>query len=409
MTEHLFTNAEWRDIPTFLDAWLADHEQELVATRRHIHAHPELSRQEFETSALVFKELVAVGLQPRMLFEGNGVLCDIGTGDTAIALRADLDALPIQDIKQVPYRSQVENVCHACGHDVHTTVVLGAGKALAKLAQAGELPGRVRLIFQPSEERQPSGAPDVIACGGLDDVDAIFGLHCAPMLPCGVVATRSGPMTAAADFFEIKLRGKGGHTARPHLTEDLVHAVGRLITQASSLLERKIDRRAGATLTFGSVVAGDHPDTIPSEAILRGTVRVLHRDSWQQLPALIPEIVKDLTAGSGAQVEVEYVRGVPPVINDRLAAETIARASAIALGSRGHFTEADISMGGEDFAFYVEQIPGAMLRLGVSPPGASDVHDIHQAGFDIDERAIGVGVRVMVHTALAALAEPAFR
>src|ERR1700759_57470 len=180
-----------------------------------------------------------------MMPKGNGVICDIGRGDRVIAFRADLDALPLQDQKDVPYRSTVDGVAHACGHDVHTTVLLGLGLALAQLDEQGELPGRVRLIFQPAEEAVPSGAPEVIATGALQDVAALFALHCYPQLPAGLVGVRSGPFTAAADTVDVKLTGPGGHTARPHLTADLVHALGRVIVDVPALLDRRGGPGAG--------------------------------------------------------------------------------------------------------------------------------------------------------------------
>jgi len=393
-------------LPGQLDRWLASRGAELVAVRRHIHAHPELSHHEFATAALVARELAAAGLTPRFLPKGNGVICDIGEGGKAIALRADLDALALPDTKDVPYRSTVPNACHACGHDVHTTIVLGAGLALAQLAERDELPGRVRLIFQPAEEGVPSGAPDVIAAGGLKDVAAIFGLHCAPQLPCGLVGVRSGPLTAAADMVEVRLGGRGGHTARPHLTSDLVHALGRVIVDAPALLARRVDSRAGVSLVFGAVKAGEAPNAIPIEGVVRGTVRVLSREAWKDLPEIVPAIIRDVVAGSGAEVDVTYTRGVPPVVNDRGATAIIAGAAGAALGA-DHVVEADVSMGGEDFAFYLEQVPGAMIRLGTTAPGTEVKFDIHQSVFDVDERAIGHGVRIMVHTALAALSSGA--
>lgn len=403
------TTSSWPDtppgadaLPGQLDRWLAAHGAELVAIRRHIHAHPELSHQEFQTAALVAEKLTAAGLSPRLLPKGNGVICDIGRGDQVVAFRADLDALPMSDPKDVPYRSTVPGACHACGHDVHTTVVLGTGLALAQLAARGELPGRVRLIFQPAEETVPSGAPEVIEAGGLKDVSAIFGLHCAPLLPCGLVGVRSGPFTAAADMLEVRLAGRGGHTARPHLTADLVHALGRVIVDTPALLARRVDPRAGVSLVFGAVRGGEAPNAIPTDGLVRGTVRVLNRDAWRELPELVPAVIRDVLAGSGTAVDVSYVRGVPPVINDRQATAIIAGAAGAALGA-DHVVEADVSMGGEDFAFYLEHVPGAMIRLGTGRPGSTDRFDIHQAAFDVDERAIGHGVRVMVHTALAAL------
>jgi amidohydrolase len=398
-------------LPGQLDRWLASRGAELVALRRHLHAHPELSHQEFETAGLVARELAVAGLQPQLLPKGNGVICDIGEGDRktaerVIALRADMDALPLQDVKQVDYRSTVPGVTHACGHDVHTTILLGVGLALAQLAEHDELPGRVRLMFQPAEEATPSGAPEVIAAGGLKDVAAIFGMHCAPQLPIGMVGVRSGPFTAAADKVEVTLTGPGGHTARPHLTVDLVHALSRLVVDVPALLDRRVDPRAGISMVFGAIHAGEAPNAIPSEGKASATVRVLNREAWRTAPEMVTQLVHDAVAGTGASVDVAYTRGVPPVINDRMATAVIAGAAGAALGP-DRVTEAEISMGGEDFAFYLEQVPGAMVRLGTGIPGA-EAMDIHQASFDVDERAIGYGVRVMVHTALAALATGAF-
>jgi amidohydrolase len=392
-------------LPGPLEESLATRGPELIAVRRHLHAHPELSHQEFQTAALVARELSGLGLPVRFLPRRNGVICDIGEGDRVVALRADLDALPIHDVKDVDYRSTVPGVAHACGHDVHTTVLLGTGMLLAQLAAAGELPGRVRLLFQPAEETTPSGAPEVITAGGLKDVAAIFALHCAPRLPVGTVGVRSGPFTAATDKVEIRLSGPGGHTARPHLTVDLVHALGRVVVDVPALLARRSDPRAGISMVFGAAQAGEAANAIPSTAVARATVRVLNRQVWQETPELVTRLIQDVLAGTGADVDVDYQRGVPPVINDHRATAVIEAAAATALGAN-RITEAEISMGGEDFSFYLEQVPGAMIRLGTGIAGAEPM-DIHQASFDVDERAIEYGVRVMTHTALAALVAPA--
>src|SRR5256714_4353537 len=262
-------------LPGQLDRWLAARGAELVAVRRHIHSHPELSGQEFETAAMVARELSLAGLSPRFLPKGNGVICDIGTGDRVVALRADLDALPLPDTKDVPYRSKVDGACHACGHDVHTTILLGTGLALAQLAEQGELPGRVRLLFQPSEEHFPSGAPEVIAAGGLKDVSSVFGLHCAPQLPAGPVGVRARGLTAAADVVEIRVSGPGGHTARPHMTADLVYALSRAVVEVPSLLARRGDPRARGSLMFGTLNARTAGNAIPIEGVAQGTRRGL--------------------------------------------------------------------------------------------------------------------------------------
>jgi amidohydrolase len=387
-------------LPEVLDRWLAAHGAELVSVRRHIHANPELSGEEYGTAEYLAGRLAAVGLEPRFLPKGNGLICDIGNGDRMVALRADLDALPLPDVKDVPYRSTVDSVCHACGHDVHASVVLGAGLVAAALAERGLLPGTVRLLLQPSEEKFPSGAPEVIAAGGLEDVSAIFAVHCDPRLEAGLIGVRSGPLTASADQLEVRLRGTGGHTARPHLTTDLVSALGRVLVDVPALLSRRVDPRAGVSLVFGAVHAGQAANAIPQEGHVRGTVRILDRAVWQDVPALLDELVHAAVAGTGAEADVQYTRGVPPVVNDRLATATMAGGAAAALGS-DRVVEAPVSMGGEDFAYYLEQVPGAMARLGVGRPG--EELDLHQGSFDVDERAIGYGVRMLVHTALAAL------
>jgi amidohydrolase len=387
--------------------WLDEHGTELVTLRRHLHAHPELSGQEFKTTELIARELESLGLTPQLLPGGNGLVCDIGIDGPIIALRADLDALPLPDTKSVPYRSTVPNATHACGHDVHTTVLLGAARVLTHLHAMGTLPGRVRLIFQPAEERMPSGAPEVIVTGALEGVRSIFALHCAPHIEAGKVGVRSGPFTAAADKIEVRLTGLGGHTARPHLTADLVYALGRVIVDVPSLLDRRTDRLAGVSLVWGAVEAGEAVNAIPIEGTVRGTVRILNADAWLAAPDLVTRLIHDVVAATGALAEVTYTRGVPPITNDAGATAVISEAARAALGS-ANVLEAPVSMAGEDFAFYLQQVRGAMFRLGVGMPGAIRQYDLHQSDFDVDERAIGHGVQVMVHTAIGALTSPDF-
>lgn len=391
-----------RPLPGVAEQVLAEARGDLIALRRHIHAHPELSGQEFETANLVERELKALGLEPRLLPRGNGVLCDIGApARDRVALRADLDALALSDVKHVPYQSRVAGACHACGHDVHTTILLGTARVLAELEALGELPKPVRLIFQPAEEVMPSGAPEVIEAGGLDGVATIFALHCFPHLEVGHVGVRQGALTAAADFVEITLTGAGGHTARPHLTGDLVNAMGRVATDLPAQLSRRIDTRANPTMVFGAAHAGDAANAIPMAGVLRGTMRVTSQEIWRQLPELVPATVHDILAGSGVQATVDYRSGVPPVINDPDATARVSRAAAESLGAPA-VHEAEASMGGEDFSFYTQQVPGSMFRLGVARPGtAQTAADIHQPAFDVDERAIACGVRVFSRVVLS--------
>jgi amidohydrolase len=369
----------------------------LIELRRDLHAHPEVGFAEHRTTGVILDWLRGCGLQPRVLPGGTGAVCDIGTSGPTIGLRADIDALPIQDLKQVPYRSTAQGACHGCGHDAHTAILLGAARELA----AAGLPGRVRLIFQPAEETLPGGAVDVVAAGALDGVSRIFALHCDPKLDAGQVGLRVGPITAACDEVEITVTGPGGHTARPHMTVELVHALGLLITELPGLLSRRVDPRASLSLVWGSVAAGHASNVIPSSGVVTGTVRVFDPAAWHEAEALLRELAAQVVAPTGAVVSVDYVRGVPPVINDA-GAVAVQRAAVLQGLGASALAETAQSMGGEDFAWYLEHVPGALARLGVRPPGTT-AFDLHQGTFDIDETALAVGVRYTVALARQAL------
>jgi amidohydrolase len=398
---------EGNDLVADLDSFLARHQDELIEFRRDLHAHPELANAEHRTTRRVALRLAAVGLRPVILPKGTGLIVDIGSesdgqGDRpVVALRADLDALPMQDEKDVPYRSTVPNVCHACGHDVHTTVLMGAGLYLADLAAAGLLPGRVRLVFQPAEEAA-SGALDVLAAGGIASVGRIFALHCDPRLDAGQLGVRSGAITAACDRIQVHVTGPGGHTARPHLTTDLVYALGKIITEVPAALSRRVDPRASLSLVWGRVSAGTVANAIPDTGIAEGTVRCLDDEAWHSAPDLLKGLIDSVAAGYGLNTEVSYQRYVPPTVNDQASAAMISAAALGVLGA-GSVVHTPQSLGGEDFAWYLESIPGALARLGTRVPGSNRTLDIHQPTFDIDESAIGTGVRVMAATAINAL------
>jgi amidohydrolase len=383
-----------------LSAFLATHNPELVHLRRHLHAHPELSNEERQTTALVARRLEAIGLRPRLLPTGTGLICDIGSNaGPMVALRADLDALPLQDEKDVPYRSTNPGVCHACGHDVHTAILLGVGLALARYADA--LNGRVRLIFQPAEEQIPGGALNATAAGALNDVVAIFTLHCDPKIDVGRMGVRVGPITAAADMLEVALTGPGGHTARPFLTADLVYIISRVITDVPAALDRLVDPRAGLNVTFGAVEAGRVHNVIPTTATAKGTLRVLDRAVWSDARKLV-ERVLEATVGAFPQItcRLDYQTGTPPVVNDETAMTIMADAARAAIGDEC-VLNAPQSLGGEDFSWYLEHVPGALARLGVRMPG-TDL-DLHAGLFDVDERAIAIGIRILAQTAKDAL------
>src|SRR5487761_572647 len=392
-----------------LDSFLAAHEPELIALRRDLLAHPERGLAEQRTTRIVAGRLAAAGLDPAVLPRGTGLLADIGAAEnshperTVVALRADLDALPMDDEKDVPYRSSIVGACHACGHDVHTTVVLGAGLFLAEQARAGLLPGPVRLIFQPDEEGS-TGAKDVIAAGGLASVGRIFAVHCDPRLDVGKLGIRSGAMTAACDHIKVRVAGPGGHTARPHLTADVVYALGKIVTELPAALSRRVDPRSSLSLVWGRISAGSAPNAIPDVGVVSGTVRCLDDEAWHSAPDLLKGLIESVAVAYGVSAELVYERNVPPTVNDPDSAAMLTAAGDAVLGPGG-VVHTPQSLGGEDFAWYLESVPGALARLGTRVPGSGQSFDLHQPTFDVDERAIGVGVRVMAATALTALWE----
>jgi amidohydrolase len=380
------------DISEAAETWLAANFDALVAWRRHIHRNPELSRQEFGTTSFVAEKLADAGLKPEVLPGGTGLLCDIGPEHgTRIALRADMDALPLSERTGAPYASTVPGVAHACGHDGHTAIVLGTALALATVP---DLPVGVRLIFQPAEELMPGGAIDTIAAGALAGVSRIFAVHCDPRLAVGKVAITAGPITSAADWIELTLHSPGGHTSRPHLTADLVYGLGTLITGLPGILSRRIDPRTSTVMVWGAVNAGQAANAIPQSGTLSGTLRTASRATWLELEDIVRETVSQLLAPLGVEYSLQYRRGVPPVVNEEVSTRIFSHAIE-ALGPDA-LAETRQSGGGEDFSWYLEEVPGAMARLGVWS-GRGPQMDLHQPTFDLDERALGIGVRVFAN------------
>ena len=374
------------------ESWLAAHYDDLVAWRRHIHRHPELGRREFATTQFVADRLVDAGLNPKALPGGTGLVCDFGPEDAPrIALRADMDALPLDERTGAPYSSTVPNVAHACGHDGHTAMLLGTAIALAT---APELPVGVRLIFQPAEELMPGGALDAIAAGALSGVSRIFALHCDPRLEVGRIAITAGPITSAADSIEITMHSPGGHTSRPHLTSDLVYGMGTVITGLPGVLSRRIDPRNSTVMVWGAANAGVAANAIPQTGTLAGTVRTASRETWLEMEGLVREVVSGLLAPLGIEHSLQYRRGVPPVVNEERSTQIMTH--AIEAVGPDVLAETRQSGGGEDFSWYLEDVPGAMARLGVWS-GIGPQRDLHQPNFDLDERALAVGVRVLVN------------
>jgi len=376
------------------------HADDLLDLRRDLHAHPELSWHETRTTDLVCHQLDQVGWRLTRTGE-SGLIADLGDGGDLVALRADLDALPLNDTTTDPWCSQVAGVAHACGHDVHTTALLGAGLALAEVHAAGLLPGRVRLLFQPAEEVMPGGASRLMNLGALDDVSRIFCLHCDPTIDVGRVGLREGPITGAADSLEIRLTGSGGHTSRPHLTEDLTFSLAKLVTELPAVLSRRLDPRAGVSVVWGRVEAGRAANVIPDAGSLGGTVRMLDAVAWSDMEQRIRTYVGQIVSPYGVQAVVDYKRGVPPVVNEPAAVALLGRAVDAVLGPEGRAPTAQ-SLGGEDFAWYLTRVPGAMGRLGTREPGGP-TYDIHQGNLRIDERATALGAKLLAAVAVEAL------
>ncbi|GAB3499568.1 zinc-binding metallopeptidase family protein [Flexivirga lutea] len=375
---------------------------QLTTWRRDLHAHPEIAHREIRTTAFLRDTLTAADIAITPL-PGTGLIADIGATDPArrIALRADLDALPVPERSGLPFRSTVDGVCHACGHDVHTTVVLGAALALKTIEST--LAGRglaVRCIFQPAEEVMPGGAHDVLDFGAMNGVDRALAVHCDPSIDAGTVGLTVGPITAACDAVDITLTGPGGHTSRPHLSADLTFALGKVLTEVPAVLSRRLDPRSGVALVWGRIEAGNAANVIPASGHLLGTLRMLDADEWKRVDGLVEQIVQDIVAPYQVAAQVRHIRGVPPVVNDAGAVAALAAAVRRAEGERSVVPTRQ-SLGGEDFSWLLQAAPGALARLGTRTPGGA-TYELHQGDLVIDESAIGIGARTL---ALAALSD----
>jgi len=387
--------------PGWLDAVLAEHLPAIISLRRRIHAHPELSRHETETTATVQDALAGAGIPARVLPGGTGLVAEIegSAPGPVVGLRADIDALPLIEASGLPFASTTPGAAHACGHDVHTAVLVGAALALRS---APALAGRVRLLFQPAEEVMPGGSHQLVAAGALEGVDRVFALHCDPRLRVGEIGLRVGPITSACDMIELDVHGPGGHTSRPQLTVDVVGAITTVAARLPELVNERLDPRSGALLVWGSLHAGEAANVIPRQASLRGTLRVRERTAWDLAEPLVAELVDRMLGPTGARYRLDYIRGVPPVVCDAVSVDLLRRGVVEGLGPDA-VAAAEQSAGAEDFAVLLEHAPGALARLGVWD-GRGPRVDLHSPEFRADERAIPVGVRTLVHTVLATAA-----
>jgi amidohydrolase len=371
----------------------------LVEIRRHIHLHPELSGQEYQTSAFVAGVLSSSGLHVQECVGKTGVIGELqGTkqNDRVLAIRTDMDALPIQERSGLDYASRTEGVMHACGHDVHTTVGLGTAMVLSQVAT--ELGGNVRFLFQPAEEIA-QGASWMVKDGAMDNVSAILGVHVFPSIPAGSIGIRYGALTAAADNLEIIIIGESGHGARPHEAVDAIWIASQVITALQQAISRTQNPLRPVVLSIGQINGGRAPNVIADKVQLLGTVRSLHPETRAQLPNWIESIVSNLCNSYGAKYQVNYRQGVPSVQNDYALTQLLQSSAEEAWSSEFVQVLPEPSLGAEDFSVYLEHAPGSMFRLGVGYKDRIINHPLHHPQFEVDESAIITGVVTFAYAA----------
>lgn len=372
--------------------------EDMVATRRYLHQHPELSFKEEKTAAYIADTYEKLGIPYKKNVGGNGVVATLKGGKPGkkIALRADFDALPIQEENEVPYKSTVPNVMHACGHDGHTATLLGIAKAAKALQD--ELPGTLVFVHQHAEEYAPGGAKSIIETGILDDVDAVFGTHLWSNTPLGTIETADKEFMAGADRFEIEIIGKGGHGAQPHQTKDAVLIGSQVVTALQQIISRRLDPLHTAVITIGTFEAGAAFNVIADSAKLTGTVRTFDTAVQKQIKAEIENVLKGITTANGASYKYEYIEGYPPVINHPAQAQLVLDASKEVAEVR-EANKVLPTMTGEDFAYYLHNKPGAFFFTGAKKEDHYYPH--HHPKFDFDERAMVIAAKTLLSTCMA--------
>ena len=371
----------------------------LVEIRRHIHAHPELSGQEYQTAAFVAGVLSANGLHVEEGIGRTGVIGELqGTqpSDRILAIRTDMDALPIQERTSLEYASRIEGVMHACGHDIHTTVGLGTAMVLSQIAP--ELGGKVRFLFQPAEEIA-QGANWMVQDGVMNNVAAILGLHVFPSIPAGSVGIRYGALTAAADNLEIIIIGESGHGARPHEAIDAIWIAAQVITSLQQAISRTQNPLRPVVLSIGQINGGRAPNVIADKVQLLGTVRSLHPETRDKLPQWIENIVANVCNSYNAKYQVNYHQGVPSVQNDNALTQLLQSSAEEAWSNDRVQILPEPSVGAEDFSVYLDHAPGSMFRLGVGYEERMINHPLHHPQFEVDESAIITGVVTLAYAA----------
>ncbi len=378
------------------------HEQ-IRAWRREIHRHPELTFTEHRTAGLVNATLMGLGVETETEVAKTGVVGHIrGGAGPVVGLRADMDALPIQEINGTEFDSTIPGVMHACGHDAHTSVLLGAATILKELADQGRLPGSIRLLFQPSEEAQDdegkSGGMRMVEEGALDALDAVFGLHVSPIHEVGTVATRSGPITAAADEFTLTVIGSGGHAAHPHAAVDPIVLAAHAVMAIQQIVSRRLKPIEAGVVTIGTINGGTAENVIPDTVTMRGTLRSFSPETRQLLRDELHRACGVVEA-LGGSFELEILEGYPPTVNSDEAAEVMFDAMREMLGEE-HVQTAEMSMGAEDFSFMAQRAPGCFLRLGTHNPAWDRQYLVHRADFRMDEDALPVGAAALAAAAV---------
>lgn len=378
---------------TSIQQQIDSHYDEMVRLRRYLHEHPELSFKEYETAKYIVDYYKQLGLPVQSNIGGNGVIATLkgGLPGKTIALRADFDALPIQDEKNVPYKSKVPGVMHACAHDGHTATLLVLAKVMQQFQK--NLQGTIVFLHQHAEELPPGGAISIVKSGALKEVDAIFGNHLWTTLPLGTVETRNGIFLAGADRFEITIQGKGGHGAYPHISKDAVVIGAELVQKIQTIVSRRLSPLDTGVVTIGQFQAGNAFNIIADEAVLHGTVRYLNSAVQTNIKHELERIVKGVCYANDCEYELNYIDGYPPIVNHEKETDIIFKACEnIAEVKEANVSE--IQMGGEDFAYYVEKIPGAFFFTGAKKKGHSYPH--HHPMFDIDERSMPIAAKVLI-------------
>jgi amidohydrolase len=376
--------------------WIENNYTRLVEIRHYLHQHPELGYGEFNTSDYLKNLLKQAGytiVQTEQM--GTGFCCELGNGtNPALGIRCDMDALPIQDQKMVDYRSKFDGVMHACGHDVHMTIVTGLALLLKETRT--EVPGTIRFIFQPAEEKIPSGSLQMIKGGGIDGLDHLIGFHIFPKLNSNKIAIKSGPISAAVSLLDFKLHGPGGHTSRPQETVNLVAVAAKLIEEAENVIKGLNTVESPVVMAFGQITGGKTFNVIPSEIKLHGSVRYLDIEMKKKIRQQLRQSVKKVMNETGAKIEFKIPNSIPAVTNNEKLTKIVENAAVKAIGKENVVKLEKSSMGSDDFGFYIDRLPCSLFRIGSSN---GKVTDLHVPDFDVDENCIRTAVRVLYQTA----------